>query len=160
MKKLQPTQNELPLEDRQVVCGLLQSRLSDSLDLYAKLKHAHWNVRGANFLEVHELFDKIAEAVEESTDIVAERLRQLGGYANGTVQHTSRRSTLSEYPEEITNSLDHLRAVGAMLAAFGKELRDGIEVSSQAGDPATADIFTQYLREVDKYLWFVESHLG
>src|SRR6266478_4080017 len=79
------TRNDLPAGTRTKVIELLNARLADAIDLGAQTKHAHWNVKGPNFIALHELFDKVAENVEEHIDTLAERVTALGGTARGTL---------------------------------------------------------------------------
>ncbi|MDG3008399.1 ferritin-like domain-containing protein [Paludisphaera mucosa] len=78
------TMNDLALEVRGRFIGLLNARLADCVDLQTQVKHAHWNVKGRDFIALHELFDEINEAVEDYVDDIAERAVQLGGVAQGT----------------------------------------------------------------------------
>ena len=144
---------------RKNVIVLLQARLSDSLDLEAQMKQAHWNVRGKDFFQLHELFDKIHGEVEEFVDLIAERISALGGIADGRVQTTAKSSQLYEYSLETKGGEAHLKAVAAVLAQFGKAVRADIDQAAEIGDAATADVFTEIAREVDKQLWFIEAHL-
>src|SRR5574341_91523 len=52
---------------------LLNRRLADTLDLYTQAKHAHWNVKGPFFFQLHELFDNVAKEVFGFIDEIAER---------------------------------------------------------------------------------------
>src|SRR3954468_12828338 len=92
------TKNDLPETTRAKVIELLNARLADAIDLQTQTKQAHWNVKGPNFIALHEMFDKINEDVEDYVDDLAERAVQLGGVAEGTARMAARRSTLSEYP--------------------------------------------------------------
>jgi len=85
---------------------------------------------------------------------------QLGGTAEGTVQIAARRSALKEYPVDISGARDHVEALSFALVCFGKSVRLAIDQSDELGDRDTADIFTEISRDTDKYLWFVEAHLG
>jgi starvation-inducible DNA-binding protein len=152
------TKNDLPGKVRQKVVALLGDRLADATDLMLQTKQAHWNVKGKNFIALHELFDKINESAEEWVDLIAERIIQLGGTAEGTVQATAKRTSLSAYPLDITRGEDHVEALSSALAAFGKKVRATINKAGKAGDADAADIFTEISRDVDKYLWFVEAH--
>jgi len=93
-------------------------------------------------------------------DLLAERVVQLGGTAEGTVQITVKRTKLREYPLSIAGERDHVEALSAALAAYGKSIRHAIDQTDELGDKDTADIFTEISRGVDKYLWLVEAHLG
>lgn len=153
------TRNDLPAATRGKVIELLNARLADAIDLGAQTKHAHWNVKGPHFIALHELFDKVAESVEEQIDTIAERVTALGGTAHGTLQSVLRTSSLKPYPEDISEGLAHVDALSAALAAFGAKVRAAIDASAQLGDADTADLFTGVSRETDKYLWFLEAHL-
>jgi starvation-inducible DNA-binding protein len=78
------------------VIELLNARLADCKDLQTQTKQAHWNVKGPNFIGLHELFDKINEEVDEYVDEIAERAVQLGGVAEGTARVVAKRSTLPD----------------------------------------------------------------
>src|SRR5205823_4732790 len=75
------TRNDLPANTRTKVIELLNARLADTIDLGTQSKHAHWNVKGPSFIALHELFDKVAENIEEHIDTLAERVTALGGAA-------------------------------------------------------------------------------
>src|SRR5262245_41166060 len=78
------TKNDLSEGTRVKAVALLNARLADCTDLRTQAKQAHWNVKGPNFIALHELFDKINEEVGDYVDEIAERAVQLGGVAEGT----------------------------------------------------------------------------
>lgn len=150
---------DIPESVRKHVISLLQARLSDALDLEAQMKQAHWNVKGRDFVQLHQLFDTIHSAVEEFVDTLAERITTLGGIADGRVQTTAERSTLYVYALETHAGEDHLKAVAGALSQFGKSVRANIEDANGATDLDSADVFTEISRATDKHLWMVEAHL-
>ena len=155
---MQFTHNTLTEIIRAQSVELLNKHLAAAIDLHAQVKQAHWNVRGPNFIAVHELFDKVSEHVEDYSDMMAERAGGLGGTAQGTIQIATARSFLVPYPHGIADASSHLFAVAAMLAAFGQSVRDAITASAEFGDADTADLFTEISRGIDQQLWFVEAH--
>jgi starvation-inducible DNA-binding protein len=155
---MHPTKNDLPQKTRAKVNEVLADRLADATDLMLQSKQAHWNVKGPNFIALHELFDKVAESAEEWVDMLAERIVQLGGTAEGTVQATASRTSMAPYPIHIVSGTDHVEALSSALASFGKRVRSAIDKTDKQGDRDTADLFTEISRDVDKYLWFVEAH--
>ena len=157
-KKLHPTRNNLRESTRRTVIDLLNQQLADALDLGLEAKQAHWNVKGPHFIGLHELFDKVAEELEEFTDDIAERAVELGGVALGTIQIISKKSRLSAYPLDLTSGQKHVAALSSALAIFGTTTRAAIDAAAKAGDADTADLFTQVSRGVDKLLWMVEAH--
>ncbi len=156
---MHPTKNDLPEKTRTRVAELLNARLADAIDLMLRAKQAHWNVKGPNFIALHELFDKVNEESEEYVDLIAERVVQLGGTAEGTLPAVARRSTLKEYPLATAAWKEHVEALAASLATFGKLARQAIVEATELQDLDTADLFTEVSRGIDKHLWLVESHL-
>jgi starvation-inducible DNA-binding protein len=153
------TRNDLPAGKRSKAITVLNARLADAIDLSLQTKHAHWNVKGPNFIALHELFDKLAESVENQVDEIAERVTALGGTAHGTLGAVARATTLKPYPEEISEGLAHVEALAGALAAFGARVRAAIATTDELGDADSADLFTGISRQSDKYLWFLEAHL-
>lgn len=153
------TKIDINKETREKMIELLNARLADSIDLKSQAKQAHWNVKGMSFIALHELFDQVAEEVEGYTDTIAERVTILGGIAEGTVRVSAEKSTLNQYPMEITGGREHVDALSTALADFGKKVRANIEDASEAGDADTEDLFTEVSRGIDKLLWFVEAHI-
>jgi starvation-inducible DNA-binding protein len=155
---LNPTRHGLDAETRQSAVELLNARLADAIDLELQAKQAHWNVKGPNFIGLHELFDKVAAAAAAFKDEIAERAVMLGGVAVGTAQAVVERTTLAPYPVEAQDWKSHVDGVSSALAKFGTALRQGIEDADELEDAVTADLLTGIAHEVDKYMWFVEAH--
>ena len=153
------TKNDLSEGVRSKVIELLNARLADAIDLQTQTKQAHWNVKGPDFIALHELFDKINEDDEDYVDVIAERTVQLGGVAEGTARMAAKQSSLGDYPANSIDGRSHVDALSSALAAFGKSARKAITLSNELGDLDTADLFTEISRGTDKWLWFVEAHL-
>lgn len=138
----------------------LNACLADLVALGLALKQAHWNVKGRNFIAVHELFDGVNDRVNEGIDTVAERIQVLGGVALGTVEVVSGAAKMKPYPTNVVEDVKHVEEVSKRLADVGERVRKSIEVVSEVGDEGTVDVFVGLSRQLDKDLWFVESHLG
>jgi len=158
MPAMYETENDIPLQRRSELNALMNQRLADAVDLQLQMKQAHWNVKGPHFIGLHELFDQIDEAVESYVDMIAERIVQLGGIAEGTVRVAAARSRLEEYPLEIADGAAHVEAVARALSTFGRSARMTIDETDALDDADTADLFTEISRGIDKWLWFVEAH--
>ncbi|WP_313349665.1 DNA starvation/stationary phase protection protein Dps [Paracoccus sp. (in: a-proteobacteria)] len=144
---------------RKTAIAELNARLADALALSAAIKQAHWNVKGRNFIAVHELFDTVKARLDEHVDMMAERVQVLDGVAVGTVEKVAKTSTLQEYPTDLTKAEDHIKAVCERMRDYGEKVRAAIDAADEAGDADTADLFTGASRTADKDLWFLESHL-
>ncbi|NNE66656.1 MAG: DNA starvation/stationary phase protection protein Dps [Pyrinomonadaceae bacterium] len=152
------TKIDIDTDTREKMIEMLNARLADSIDLKTQSKQAHWNVKGMNFIALHELFDQVAGEVEGYSDMIAERVTTLGGTAEGTARVVASKSSLNEYPLEITEGADHVDALSGALAAFAKNSRTNVDEADEAGDAITADLMTEVARGTDKLLWFVEAH--
>jgi starvation-inducible DNA-binding protein len=157
--KMYETENDLPEQRRVKLNALMNQRLASAVDLQTQIKQAHWNVKGPSFIGLHELFDQVDEAVESYVDLIAERIVQLGGTAEGTARVAAAHSQLPEYPLMIADGLAHVAAVSQVLGCFGKEARETIAEAAALEDADTADLFTEVSRGIDKWLWFVEAHI-
>lgn len=153
------TRIDIPAENRSRLIRLLNQQLASGIDLMMQCKQAHWNVKGPQFIALHELFDRIAGELTGYVDLMAERITALGGIAEGTVKIAAQKSELAEYPLEISEGQAHIEALAASLAAFGGSVRNAIAAANDQCDIDTADVFTQISRGIDKSLWFVEAHL-
>ncbi len=154
-----PTHNTLSENIRAQSINLLNKHLAAAIDLHGQTKQAHWNVRGPNFIAIHELFDRVSTEVEAFSDLIAERTRGLGGIAQGTIQTAAERSFLVPYGVDVADEQQHTFAVAGALAAFGQSVREASDAAADFGDMTTADLFTELSRGIDQQLWFVESHI-
>ena len=153
------TSIDLPAAGRTHMVKLLNQQLADTADLYSQTKQAHWNVKGPQFYQLHELFDELAETLEGFVDSLAERATALGGAALGTVRLAAAASRLKEFPPGATGGSEALSALVERYAALAKSTRASIETANRAGDSSTSDLFTEVSRGLDKALWFLEAHL-
>lgn len=153
------TSIDIPAAAREKLNALLNQQLADTADLHSQIKHAHWNVKGKDFYQLHLLFDELAACASEWSDLIAERISQLGGYAMGTVRMAASSSKLPEFPTSAVDGTEHVRALVTVYANYCASTREGIEQSDQLKDATTADLLTEVSRDADKNLWFLEAHL-
>lgn len=156
---LHPSRIDIPAAARSQVITLLNQTLAITLDLKTQVKQAHWNVKGLNFYQLHELFDELAGELEEYIDLVAERVTALAGVALGTARIAAQVSILPEYPFDILDGKDHVIALADRYAVYAKHLRDAIAATDDLEDADTADLYTEVSRSIDMRLWFLEAHL-
>ncbi len=157
--KFYPTRIDLSTETRVGVVEKLTQTLATTIDLKTQVKQAHWNVKGLDFYQLHELFDEIAGELEEYVDTIAERITALGAIAIGTARMAANASLIPEYPLDLVDGVEHLIALADRYAAYAKHLREAIELTDELGDADTADLYTEISRTIDKRLWFLEAHL-
>jgi starvation-inducible DNA-binding protein len=154
------TSNDLSANAKKASIALLNARLADSIDLALLTKQAHWNIKGPNFIALHEMIDGFRSELDTHVDTMAERVVQLGGTALGTTQAVAKATSLAPYPTDISHQKDHLAALIERYAKVANVARAAIDEADEAGDADTADIFTAYSRALDKSLWFLEAHVS
>lgn len=155
---LRKTENNLTDNTKKASIALLNLRVAEIIDLALATKQAHWNMRGKQFIAVHEMVDGFRTQLDGHTDIMAERVAQLGGVVLGTVQDVAKTSKLPPYPTNIHKVTEHLEALITRYGTTANNIRKAIDEADEAGDANTADIFTQVSRDLDKALWFLEAH--
>jgi starvation-inducible DNA-binding protein len=152
------THVDLPEKVRSEMISLLNQQLADTFDLFSQTKQAHWNVKGMEFFQLHELYDKLAAELVEYVDTLAERATALGGLAAGTTRMAADATRLPEFPS-VVGGQESIRALVERFGNVANTTRAAIDTAAEAGDQATADVFTEIARGLDKSLYFLESHL-
>ncbi len=150
---------DIPETSRTALISLLNQHVANLLALYSQTKHAHWNVKGSDFIQLHELFDDLASDILEHLDDTAERAVQLGGVALGTIKSAVESASLPHYPLEAVDGHSHLEALSKSYGFYANLARAGIGEANKFDDVDTADLFTEISRAIDKHLWFLEAHL-
>src|SRR2546423_13984574 len=146
-----------PNEQQAKRIEILNRRLADAIDLQLQSRQAYWNVKGPHFMALRELFDKVAQGVEEDANLIAKHIVQLGGMAEGTAHAVARRSSLDEYVLATADGEGHIDALATKLTAFCKHVRYASEQANELKDTDTADLFTDIARGIDKWLWVIET---
>ena len=157
--RLFATRNDLARETREQIVTLCNEQLADTFDLYSHTKVAHWNVKGREFYQLHELYDELAAQLLAFADLIAERATALGGVAAGTVRQAARATRLAEFPADASADVDTVRALADRYAALAATTREAIDTAEELEDQGTMDMFTEVSRALDKMLWFLEAHL-
>jgi starvation-inducible DNA-binding protein len=157
--KMLDTQIDLPAETRQQMIRLLNEQLADTFDLFSQTKQAHWNVKGPQFIQLHKLYDELAEILLGHVDTIAERATALGGVATGTVRMAAKAVRLPDFNEGPVGSMESVEMLVERYAQLAQTTREAIDESEEAGDKDTSDLFIEVSRDLDKALWFLEAHL-
>jgi starvation-inducible DNA-binding protein len=153
------THNDLPEETRRAMIQLCNNQLADTFDLFSQTKQAHWNVKGSDFYQLHELYDELAAQLLAHSDLIAERATALGGVATGTVRMAAQATRLPDYSDGPVGSMESVEMLVERYANVAQSTREAIDQADEAGDMDTTDMFNEISRELDKALWFLEAHI-
>lgn len=153
------TRIDLNLDNRQKMIDILNVQLADTLNMFSMMKHAHWNVKGQQFIALHELFDTIAAGLLDYVDMLAERITALGGFALGTLRVASATSQLEPYPLTTVESMDTVLALANRMAQLAANVRNAARKAEDLEDMDTNDLLIEVSRDLDKWLWFLEAHM-
>jgi starvation-inducible DNA-binding protein len=156
------TRNTLPLPVRGEAMVVLNNIVADLFDLFARIKQAHWNVRGTTFIGLHKLLGEFAARTLNHIDIAAERATALGGIVEGTLRESAKHSHLKkkEEPSSISRMSGWIHASADFHAAAGERARRAAKKLTAAEDFGTADLPTDVLRTLDLQLWLLEEHIN
>ena len=156
------TRNTLPPAVRKEAITVLNRTVADLFDLFARIKQAHWNVRGTTFIGLHKLLDEFGASIIAHVDLAAERATALGGLVQGTLRESAKYSQLkkTEEPPSKTGMRDWIIELATVHAATGQYVRQAVKRMTDREDFGTADLLTDLLRDLDKQLWLLEAHLN
>jgi starvation-inducible DNA-binding protein len=158
-KQMFKTSIDIELDKRQEMIEILNAQLADTFDMVSLIKQAHWNVKGSQFIALHQLYDEIAQNLLAYVDMIAERATALGGTALGTVRMAAVSSRLSPYPQELVQDMATVRFLADQMAQLAQSTRAAADQAETLHDMGTNDLFIEIVRDLDKWLWFLEAHL-
>ena len=152
------TAPSMSLADGSTVADALQGRLVALLDLGLTLKHIHWNVVGPNFIGVHEMLDPQYAGVQVMVDDLAERIATMGGVPSGLPGRIVETRAWDDYDLDRADALSHLGALDLVYQGVIAGHRAAIEHVGDI-DPVSEDLLIGQTGQLERYHWFVRSHL-
>lgn len=139
---------------------LLNQLLADSITLYHLYKKDHWQVAGPTFYQLHLLFDKHAEEVEGSIDLIGERIQMLGGVTASMPFDVVERTKIERPPLGVESIPALLARTVDAHAVVIRTIREGIELTERTKDYGTNDmLMSDLLRMHEMHVWFISQHL-
>ncbi len=143
------------------VAHALNTLLADEHILYIKTRNAHWNIEGPDFLTKHKFFEEQYKTIETIIDEVAERVRTIGHYAEGSLTSFLALTHLAEESRAKNDSASFMKALLADHEAIVMLLRADIErFEDEWKDVGSADFITGLLKTHEKMAWMLRAHLA
>ncbi len=141
--------------------SLLSTILSDEMTLYIKTRKFHWNVSGESFMELHKLFQSQYTELEETIDLVAERINKLGGKTIGTSKEFAKLTRLKESPGKYPPQKEMMKELLSDHESVIKELRKDIEECTDKNkDAGTTDFLTGIMEQHETTAWILRRYLN
>jgi starvation-inducible DNA-binding protein len=137
-----------------VVSGL-NTLLADNLALYLKTKNFHWHMSGPHFRDYHLLFDDQASQIFAATDMMAERVRKLGGQTLKSIGHISRLQKIADNDSEKVTPRDMLAELLRDNRFLSEEMKMLHAVCDEVEDVSTASLLENWIDEADGRAWFL-----
>jgi starvation-inducible DNA-binding protein len=142
-------------EDVKNLSSVLNALVADAFALYLKTKNFHWHMSGQHFRDYHLLLDEQATQIFDLTDVIAERVRKVGGTTIRSIGHIARLQRIHDNDEEFTGPTEMLRELNADNKAFVESLRGAHLVASKANDYATTSLIEVWIDEAERRAWFL-----
>ncbi len=156
---IRTTKNTLQTTARQTAIELLDGLVACTTDLALAARQAHWNVRGKQFLALHDLFGRISDELNRHTDVMAGRAAAIGGIPRCTAQSVVAATKLKPYPIFGFDGVDHVEELARRMAVLSAEIRQAILTIEGQRDPVTAHHLVDTGAAVDHLLWLLESQI-
>jgi starvation-inducible DNA-binding protein len=137
------------------IAGALNALLADTFALYLKTKNFHWHVSGPHFRDYHLLFDEHAEQIFAMTDVLAERVRKVGGNTLRSIGDITKHQRLADNDADYVEPLDMLAELREDNQQLVKEMRETHDVCDEHGDVATTSQLEIFIDETERRIWFL-----
>jgi starvation-inducible DNA-binding protein len=149
------TTTDLKPEEVKAVTEAVNPLVADAFAMYIKSKNYHWHLSGSHFRDYHKLLDQHANIYLDSIDIMAERLRRIGGTTIRSVSHVNQLQTVGDDNSEFVSPADMVRNLIADDNHIAQKMRQAIEICENNHDDATSNRLEEILDNVERYKWFL-----
>lgn len=149
------TPNDLKENGRQEIITVLNPLVADAFALFVKTKNFHWHMSGSHYRDYHLLLDEHADQIFAMIDILAERVRKLGGGTIRSIQHISRLQNIQDDNDEFVEPIEMIRRLMKDNQAYLTRMRKAHEICDDHNDVATASLLENFIDETERRIWFL-----
>src|SRR2546428_3199183 len=139
------------------ISAAMNAILADVFALYLKTKNFHWHVSGPHFRDYHLLLDEHAEQLFAMTDVIAERVRKVGGLTLHSIGEIARTQRVLDNDADYVEPLDMLAELMDDNKTFAARLREAHNVCDEHRDVATASFIEVWIDETERRTWFLSE---
>jgi starvation-inducible DNA-binding protein len=137
------------------ISATLNALLADLFTLHLKTKTFHCHVRGPQFRDCHLMFGEQADQIFDAVDLVAERVRKMGGSTIRSLEHVLRLARLSGNDAEMILAVDMARELRRDNRKLAEYLHDAHLICSDYVDVASAGVLLTLIDQAEKRVWFL-----
>lgn len=138
----------------------LNRLLADMFALYLKTKNFHWHVSGPHFRDYHLLLDDQAQQILATTDVIAERVRKIGGTTLRSIGEIGRLQRISDNESVSLSALEMLAELQADNRQLNERMKEAHQLCDERGDVATASLLENWIDEAEQRTWFLLETSG
>lgn len=153
------TARDLTVSAKEAICEALNQSLAETTVTTMLAQNFHWNVTGMAFGPLHDLFQKIYEEHFVAQDDLAERIKALGGHAEGQLATMLKRSKVAEHDGH-ASAEQMVETLAKAQETIAATLAGTADVAEEHGDLLTQDIAIARGQTHEKFAWLLRAHLG
>lgn len=144
---------------KQVLVMALNTLLADTYTVYHEAHGFHWNVKGPDFSQYHELFGSMYEDLIGSVDGIAENILRLGYDSPFKMNDLMRLRTIPESsPDDTPQSM--ATALLASMQALNDGFVDAFEIANSVEQQGCANFIAERIDMTAKWMWQLRASLG
>jgi starvation-inducible DNA-binding protein len=151
------TETDLSPQEVKAITEAVNPLIADAFALYVKTKNFHWHLYGSHFRDYHELFDEQAEAILESIDIMAERVRRVGGTTIRSISHIGQLQTIDDDNNSLVSPGEMIRILMEDNGHIAKMIRNAITICDKNRDSPTSNLLQDILDKTERRKWFLSE---
>jgi starvation-inducible DNA-binding protein len=135
--------------------GALNILLADMFALYLKTKNFHWHMSGSSFRDYHLLLDEQSDQIFATTDVIAERVRKIGGTTLHSIGHIGRLQRVADNDSDFVTPVNMLTELCDDNKQLSANLREAHRLCEENDDVATAGLLEVWIDEAERRTWFL-----
>lgn len=149
------TVTDLKPNNVSAIAETVNSLIADAFALYVKTKNFHWHLSGPRFRDYHLLFDEQAASILESVDVLAERVRKIGGTTLRSIGHIGRLQRIPDDDDDYVPASEMIRRLLNDNRQVADRQRAAIDLCDSQGDSPTGNILQEILDQTERRIWFL-----
>src|SRR5215831_1907276 len=149
------TETDLSPHEVKAITEAVNPLIADAFALYVKTKNFHWHLYGSHFRDYHLLLDEHADAIFDSIDVMAERVRRVGGTIIRSISHIGQLQTIEDDNSDLVPAGEMIQIPMEDNDHIAKMIRDAITVCDKNRDTATSTPLQDILDKTERRKWFL-----